>query len=159
MLWSVYSWWVWWSGMPVFWWKVVDVRQQNMRRLVCMCTCVCVCVCVQKHAESDWMHWKVLAHFVWMQLIDMCINSCGMILFCLLAVAISTRCPEDMFQCDDGNGSGPCLTYDKTCNGIPDCLNGADEDKNFCGKYRPAASFILVAHPCRFRCWGQKPSC
>ena len=62
---------------------------------------------------------------------------CGSIITdtCVIYVTVLPSlftCDENEFQCDD-QGDHLCLTYDRTCDNIPDCIDGSDEDTQYCG--------------------------
>lgn len=52
--------------------------------------------------------------------------------FCLLyfiyIIYPAPTCPPDQFMCNDGT----CIQKDWVCDGFNDCVNGTDEDVDFC---------------------------
>merc|ERR1719244_427376 len=70
------------------------------------------------------------------------------------------KCPYG-FKCHDGSA---CLTIGAECDGIKDCIDGSDEDKEFCeacGKYipygrQPGEEFSCLTEPQYGRCDDKK---
>lgn len=49
-------------------------------------------------------------------------------LTCLYSGA-TLLCPSGMMQCDNAT----CLEFERFCDGVPDCIRGADESTATCG--------------------------
>ncbi|XP_012944048.1 low-density lipoprotein receptor-related protein 1 [Aplysia californica] len=66
------------------------------------------------------------------------------------------NCGLDDFVCEDSRW---CISYDKTCNGVADCLDASDESEQFCSTRKCPASFFSCSGRGNHRCVAMSLVC